>query len=59
MLPVMQINCGWKIAEGDPRDEICKEVLRICPDVLIVGSRGMSLLKRWEFVFPSTLVASL
>ena len=43
----MQYDCDWKIAEGDARDEICKEVLRICADVLIIGTRGLSSLKKY------------
>eukprot|EP00271_Cylindrocystis_brebissonii_P000386 TRINITY_DN1047_c0_g1_i1.p2 TRINITY_DN1047_c0_g1~~TRINITY_DN1047_c0_g1_i1.p2 ORF type:complete len:176 (+),score=26.63 TRINITY_DN1047_c0_g1_i1:529-1056(+) len=40
------LDCGWKLAVGDAREEICKEVLRVCADVLIVGSRGHSAIRR-------------
>eukprot|EP00270_Netrium_digitus_P006157 TRINITY_DN1841_c0_g1_i1.p1 TRINITY_DN1841_c0_g1~~TRINITY_DN1841_c0_g1_i1.p1 ORF type:complete len:166 (+),score=10.45 TRINITY_DN1841_c0_g1_i1:239-736(+) len=40
------IDCDWKISTGDAREAICKEVLRVCADVLIVGSRGLSAVKK-------------
>ncbi len=31
---------------GDEKHEICKEVLWVCADVLIVGSRGLNRMQR-------------
>lgn len=41
-----ELDCDWKIATGDEREVICKEVMRVCADVLIVGTRGLSPVKK-------------
>jgi nucleotide-binding universal stress UspA family protein len=40
------LNCKGRTVVGDEREEICKEVLRACADVLIVGSRGLNRVQR-------------
>eukprot|EP00245_Coleochaete_scutata_P018211 TRINITY_DN934_c0_g1_i2.p1 TRINITY_DN934_c0_g1~~TRINITY_DN934_c0_g1_i2.p1 ORF type:complete len:180 (-),score=33.62 TRINITY_DN934_c0_g1_i2:675-1214(-) len=40
------IECKSRIEVGDERDVICREVLRTCADVLIVGSRGLNPIQR-------------
>ncbi|GBG63928.1 hypothetical protein CBR_g39932 [Chara braunii] len=41
-----QLQCAGNILEGDERDVICKEVLRVCADILIVGCRGLNPLQK-------------
>lgn len=36
---------GW-IRKGDPKEAICREVKKIHPDILIVGSRGLGPVQR-------------
>ncbi|CAI5531004.1 unnamed protein product [Closterium sp. Naga37s-1] len=43
---VADLDCDWKIAVGDEREVICREVMRVCADVLIVGTRGLSPVKK-------------
>lgn len=35
------------VENGDPRDVICQVVEHLGPDVLVMGSRGYGLIKRW------------
>ncbi|BBN01114.1 hypothetical protein MPTK1_2g04750 [Marchantia polymorpha subsp. ruderalis] len=37
-----KLICRGRTVVGDEREEICKEVLWVCADVLIVGSRGLN-----------------
>ncbi|KAH8964963.1 hypothetical protein BDL97_04G092600 [Sphagnum fallax] len=41
-----KIKCKGRVVVGDERHEICKEVLWVCADVLIVGSRGLNRMQR-------------
>lgn len=36
---------GW-IRKGDPKEQICHEVKKIHPDILIIGSRGLGPVQR-------------
>ncbi|CAI7864986.1 unnamed protein product [Closterium sp. NIES-53] len=40
------VDCDWRIACGDERDVICREVMRVCADVLIVGTRSLPAAKK-------------
>lgn len=42
----VDLDCDWKISTGDEREAICKEVLRTCADVLIIGTRGLSPVRK-------------
>jgi hypothetical protein len=42
----VQIKCKGRVVVGDEKHEICKEVLWVCADVLIVGSRGLNRMQR-------------
>ncbi|CAM6128899.1 unnamed protein product [Calypogeia fissa] len=39
-------RCKGRTVVGDEREEICREVLWVCADVLIVGSRGLNRVQR-------------
>ncbi|CAM6016824.1 unnamed protein product [Sphagnum balticum] len=41
-----KIKCKGRVVVGDEKHEICKEVLWVCADVLIVGSRGLNRMQR-------------
>ncbi|KAJ7559123.1 hypothetical protein O6H91_04G070900 [Diphasiastrum complanatum] len=41
-----QVPCKCWIKEGAVKEEICKEVKRVHPDLLVVGSRGLSSIQR-------------
>jgi nucleotide-binding universal stress UspA family protein len=41
-----KIKCKGRVVVGDEKHEICKEVLWVCADVLIVGSRGLNHMQR-------------
>ncbi|XP_044479053.1 universal stress protein A-like protein [Mangifera indica] len=40
------ITCEAWIMKGDPKEVICREVQRIHPDLLVVGSRGLGPFQR-------------
>eukprot|EP00252_Welwitschia_mirabilis_P016047 TRINITY_DN35503_c0_g1_i1.p1 TRINITY_DN35503_c0_g1~~TRINITY_DN35503_c0_g1_i1.p1 ORF type:complete len:213 (-),score=28.78 TRINITY_DN35503_c0_g1_i1:175-813(-) len=40
------VQCEAWIREGDPKEVICHEVKRVCPDILVVGSRGLGSVQR-------------
>ncbi|XP_010435628.1 PREDICTED: universal stress protein A-like protein [Camelina sativa] len=48
------VACEAWIKIGDPKDVICKEVTRVRPDFLVVGSRGLG---RFQKVFVGTVSA--
>ncbi|KAL3686114.1 hypothetical protein R1sor_004136 [Riccia sorocarpa] len=41
-----QVSCRAWIKQGDAKDVICREVHRLKPDILILGSRGLGPLQR-------------
>lgn len=40
------VACEAWIKHGDPKEVICHEVKRVCPDLLVVGSRGLGPFQR-------------
>ncbi|KAK3011275.1 hypothetical protein RJ639_012020 [Escallonia herrerae] len=40
------VACEAWIKTGDPKEEICREVKRVHPDLLVVGSRGLGPFQR-------------
>jgi len=39
------------ILEGDPKEMICQAVEQTHVDLLVVGSRGLGMIKRYKFHF--------
>ena len=39
-----------RVENGDPRDVICEVAEKINADVLVMGSHGYGLIKRWVVV---------
>lgn len=42
----LEVPCKAWIKQGDPKEVICKEVERVHPDILVLGSRGLGTLQR-------------
>lgn len=48
ILPLVhQVKVETRIESGDPRDVICQMVEKLGADVLVIGSHGYGLIKRW------------
>ncbi|CAA7038697.1 unnamed protein product [Microthlaspi erraticum] len=48
------VGCEAWVKKGDPKEVICQEVIRVRPDLLVVGSRGLG---RFQKVFVGTVGA--
>ncbi|KAK6915650.1 UspA [Dillenia turbinata] len=44
---LMDIKVETKVESGDPRDVICEMVEKLGPDMLVMGSHGHGLTKRY------------
>ena len=42
-----KVKVETKIEHGDPRDVICQMTEKLGADVLVMGSHGYGLIKRW------------
>lgn len=54
---VHQVKVETRIESGDPRDVICQMAEKLGADVLVMGSHGYGLIKRWDplgFIFTSS-----
>eukprot|EP00850_Spirogloea_muscicola_P021439 SM000249S08250 [mRNA] locus=s249:162912:164026:- [translate_table: standard] len=51
---VVQIKCEGRIVVGEERDMICREVMHVCADILILGSRGLNAAAQLSPSFGST-----
>lgn len=50
---VLQIRVERRVEGGDPRDVICQTVERLNADILVMGSHGYGLIKRWDLPITS------
>lgn len=42
----VQVEAKTMVMEGDPKDVICQAAEQVNADLLVVGSRGLSMLRR-------------
>eukprot|EP00850_Spirogloea_muscicola_P013957 SM000097S24810 [mRNA] locus=s97:401266:402383:+ [translate_table: standard] len=49
-----KIKCEGRIVVGEERDMICREVMHVCADILILGSRGLNAAAQLSPSFGST-----
>ena len=46
-LSLEKVKVETRIEHGDPRDVICQMTAKLGADVLVMGSHGYGLIKRW------------
>lgn len=50
------MNALTAIAEGDPKDAICEAAEKLHADLLVVGSRGLGMIKRYLINYSSAFI---